>query len=218
MLLSKQLCILHAAHFRTSPAPQEVSGSLSVWRDGLGLIKLWETLGKPLGTLTQNYLMSQDENTQSLWYSLILQVFSNTKCWDIGDWNLSPKPTKPTARPSSGGSYLFTSFISTLCQGCQNSGRWAVRLLVLSSTPRRGIHGGTDHQFVNLNYPVWMFFCILKLNSNCWYFQIHNLMSFLIWKSENVYESKILRVYRYMNTLSTPFPFLFKAPLFSLQG
>lgn len=29
MLLSKQLCILHAAHFRTSPAPQEVSGSLS---------------------------------------------------------------------------------------------------------------------------------------------------------------------------------------------
>lgn len=30
MLLSKQLCILHAAHFRTNPAPQEASGSLSV--------------------------------------------------------------------------------------------------------------------------------------------------------------------------------------------
>lgn len=131
MLLSKQLCILHAAHFRISPAPQVgVCLSVSFWRDGTGLIKLWETLGKPLGMLTQNYLMSQDETTQSFWYSLVLCVFRNAECWDTRDWNLSPKITKLTARPSSGRSHLFTSFNSMLCQGHLNSGRWGVRLLV----------------------------------------------------------------------------------------
>lgn len=137
--------------------------SVSFWRDGTGLIKLWETLGKPLGTLTQNYFMSQDENTQSLWYSLILSVLSNTKCQDTGDQNLSPKPTIPTVGPTSGGSHLFTSFTSMLCQGGWNFGRWAVRALMapppFAAHAWHGIQGGTDHQFVPLNYPVWMVFC-----------------------------------------------------------
>lgn len=60
---------------------------------------------------------------------------------------------------------------------------------------------------------------MLRLNSNFWYFKIHILTSsFLLWKPGNVYESKILVAYRYMNTLPTSFPFLFKALLFFPPG